>query len=46
MSVRSTEEAVAHLAEVLEVELGHFPMTTAVSSQKSQGGQLVEPIEL
>ncbi|KRE90874.1 hypothetical protein ASG87_01675 [Frateuria sp. Soil773] len=40
------EEAAALLAEVPEAELTYHPVTKAVSSPKSQGEQLVAPIEL
>ena len=39
------EEASALLAEVPEAELVYHPVSKAVSSPKSQGEQLVEPIE-
>jgi putative SOS response-associated peptidase YedK len=40
------EEAAALLAEVPEAELTYHPVTKAVSSPKSQGAHLVEPIEI
>ena len=40
------DEAGTLLNEVPEAELAYHPVTKAVSSPKSQGEQLVEPIEL